>query len=131
MDDCPCGSDRPLSNCCGRYHDGEVAKTAADLMKSRYSAYVLEDERYLLDTWHPATRPESISFDPTQEWLGLDIVDTTKGGMLDTEGSVTFVARFAFGDDRRRLIENSRFVRDAGRWWYVDPVDAEIISDAD
>ncbi|MQM32004.1 MAG: hypothetical protein CRU78_16430, partial [Candidatus Accumulibacter phosphatis] len=57
---CPCGSERPYAECCGPLHDGAAAPDAAALMRSRYSAYVLAIEAYLLSTWHPSTRPTQI-----------------------------------------------------------------------
>jgi hypothetical protein len=57
---CPCGSGRPYAACCGRLHGGEPAATAEELMRSRYSAYVLGLEAYLLATWHASTRPAAL-----------------------------------------------------------------------
>jgi SEC-C motif-containing protein len=83
-------------------------------MRSRYAAYVLGDERYLLATWHPRTRPGSASSAPG--WQGLEVLDTRGGGPEDPTGEVDFVAHHAEGD----LHERSRFERRAGRWLYVD-----------
>jgi SEC-C motif-containing protein len=87
-------------------------------MRSRYSAFVLLNERYLLESWHPSARPASIGFMPGQKWLGLKIVDA------DAErdrAAVEFIARFRIGGaSAQRLHERSRFVRENGRWFYVD-----------
>ena len=61
MSACPCGSGRAYAACCGRLHSGaENAASAETLMRSRYSAYVLKLEDYLLATWHPDTRPRQL-----------------------------------------------------------------------
>src|SRR5579859_5003628 len=62
LEPCPCGSGRPYPQCCGPLHTGGAAPDAQSLMRSRYCAFVLCDERYLLATWHPSTRPGSVSF---------------------------------------------------------------------
>lgn len=88
-------------------------------MRSRYSAFVLCNERYLLDTWHPSTRPMSVSFDSKQKWLGLKIISAESTG-ADT-GEVEFIARYRIGGtSAARLHERSRFIRENGRWLYVD-----------
>lgn len=89
-------------------------------MRSRYSAFVLLDEDYLLRTHHPSTVPARLDLDPAMQWRRLDIVATSKGGPFDTEGTVVFKAYYRHGADRGVLHEASRFVREAGRWLYVD-----------
>lgn len=117
---CPCGSGRPLAECCGRFHAGEAAPDAARLMRSRYSAYVLGLEDYLLATWHPATRPASLELDapPRPQWLGLTVKSHVP---LDaSHATVEFVARYKLNGRAYRLHETSRFERVGGRWVYVD-----------
>lgn len=118
MTQCPCGSSNEYPACCGRWHAGEPAPTAEKLMRSRYAAFVLKNDPYLLDSWHPSTRPKSIEFVPDQKWLGLKIV----GGHSEGErAEVEFIARFRVGGaTAQRLHERSRFVRESGRWLYVD-----------
>ncbi|MEJ2480749.1 MAG: YchJ family protein [Acidihalobacter sp.] len=121
VDGCPCGSGRAYAQCCGRYVDGgELPDTAEQLMRSRYTAYTLAREDYLLATWHVSTRPPSLGFEPAQQWLGLKIVRTEAGGATDAEGRVAFVARSKLGGRAQRLEEDSRFVKEGGRWYYVD-----------
>jgi SEC-C motif-containing protein len=105
--------------CCGPWHEGALAPDAPILMRSRYSAYVLCNEAYLLATWHPRTRPQGISFDPKQKWLGLTVIESTEIGAASAE--VQFLARYRVGGaTATRLHERSRFVREAGRWLYLD-----------
>ena len=90
-------------------------------MRSRYSAFVLQRESYLLATWHANTRPAQVSFDTTGKWLGLEVRKSLASS--PTEAEVEFVARFKpVGASAWRLHERSRFVLQAGRWWYVDGV---------
>lgn len=89
-------------------------------MRSRYSAYALNDEAYLLVSWHPTTKPSGIDFDPALRWLGLDILGTTGGSAFHTEGTVEFRARYRHGNQPGEMHENSRFARLDGSWLYVD-----------
>ena len=125
---CPCAragtSGKPLrfSACCGQYLEGETpAPDAQTLMRSRYSAFVLQREAYLLGTWHASTRPVQVGFDTRGKWLGLALRKALANS--PTEAEVEFVARFKpAGASAWRLHERSRFVLQEGRWWYVDGV---------
>ncbi len=88
-------------------------------MRSRYSAFVLDQTDYLLASWHASTRPTALEPNPAGlKWLGLEVRRHT---LLDADhASVEFVARSRLGGRARRLHEVSRFVREAGRWFYVD-----------
>lgn len=88
-------------------------------MRSRYSAYVVGDAEYLLDTWHPSTRPKALDLDPHTRWMSLEIRSRSAGGLLDTTGTVEFVARYRADGARGEQHENSRFVRENRRWFYV------------
>lgn len=117
---CPCGSGKPLADCCGPLIAGDsVAQTAEALMRSRYTAYSLGREDYLQTTWHPATRPDGGACTPAR-WIGLTIVRTQGGGEGDSEGVVEFVARYKVAGRAHRLHETSRFVRHEGHWCYLD-----------
>jgi SEC-C motif domain protein len=121
---CPCGSAHPLSACCGRYHAGPLAgqaPTAETLMRSRYSAFVLDRLDYLLSTWHPSTRPATLApNEPGLRWLGLTV---RHHRLHDPDhAEVSFVARSKLGGRAHRLEEVSQFVREDGRWHYVTGV---------
>ena len=121
QESCPCGSGVPFQNCCGLYlRDGERAPTAEALMRSRYTAYVLEDADYLARTWHATTRPRDLALNDGTTWHGLTVISTSGGGADDTEGIVEFVAACRVGGTPGTLKEISRFVRDDGLWYYVD-----------
>ena len=87
-------------------------------MRSRYSAFAVGDTDYLLASWHPSTRPDSLELDEELRWYRLDIVDRVAGGPLDSEGIVEFEAYYR-GADRGSQRERSRFVREDGRWFYL------------
>lgn len=121
---CPCraGQTRHVlryGECCAPLHAGAAASTAEALMRSRYSAFVLEDQDYLLASWHPDTRPARIDFDRDARWLGLAIRACAAGGEQDDIGTVEFVARYRTHGRATRLHELSEFVRAQGRWCYV------------
>ncbi len=102
-------------------HSGELpAPTAEALMRSRYSAFAVGDADYLLHSWHPDTRPRRLTLDPDQRWVRLEVLGTTGGGLLHTEGTVEFRAHYQHTTHAGVLHELSRFTRTEGRWVYVD-----------
>jgi SEC-C motif-containing protein len=124
---CPCGridaKRRPIAYtaCCGAFVDHVDVALAPDaecLMRSRYSAFVHERADYLLATWHASTRPASLDFDADAKWLGLEVRDHCMTS--DHTAEVTFVARYRLPSGAVRIHERSRFVREDGRWFYVD-----------
>jgi SEC-C motif domain protein len=127
---CPCGAKdvkghaQLFDACCGvhvLHFETTPALTAEALMRSRYTAYVLELSDYLLATWHYSTRPASVEFDDAVKWLGLEVRDHVQ--MDATHAEVEFVARYRVQGRAVRMHERSRFVReinDSGRWFYVD-----------
>lgn len=119
---CPCGSGTTYEACCQRWHIGPRALQAPEpgaLMRSRYCAFVMNLTDYLLATWHADTRPVAIEPNPSgTRWLGLEIRRET---MQDVDhGTVEFVARRRLNGRADRLHEVSRFVREGGRWFYLD-----------
>ncbi len=119
---CPCGSPTGYEFCCGRLHNGQIATSAEQLMRARYSAYVLKREDFLLASWHASSRPASLDLaaqQPAPRWLGLDIRQYLD---IDENHSVVeFVARYRLGGGRaQRQHETSRFVREGGQWYYLD-----------
>ncbi|TDB78059.1 YchJ family protein [Micromonospora sp. KC723] len=118
---CPCGPGLPYADCCGPLHRGDgTAGTAEALMRSRYSAFAVGDADYLLRSWHPSTRPGRLRLDPAQRWTRLEIVDTERGGLLDSTGTVEFRAHYRQAGRPGTVDERSRFVRADGRWVYLD-----------
>jgi len=118
---CPCGLARPYGECCGAIHTGRAAApTAEALMRSRFAAFAVGDEPYLLRSWHPSTRPARLGLDPAQHWLRLEVLATEGGTVFHSEGTVEFRAYFRERGQEDVLHERSRFVRDDGAWVYLD-----------
>jgi SEC-C motif-containing protein len=122
---CLCGLPAPYQDCCGRFHRGEAkAPTAERLMRSRFSAFGVGDEAYLLRTWHPATRPRLVGLDPATRWVRLEVLQSTGGSAFHTDGAVRFRAHYLERGRVGHLEEHSRFVVLGGAWLYVGPVGA-------
>ncbi len=123
---CPCGSVKEYVGCCGQYIlDHLTAPTAVLLMRSRYTAYCLANEEYLLDTWHPSTRPESLDFnkgDAQAKWFKLTVNNIIKGAESDNEGTVEFTARYKVKGKADQLHEISQFSKVGANWYYVGGV---------
>jgi len=120
---CPCGSGLAYAVCCEPYLSGsERPQTAQQLMRSRYSAFVVRYEDYLLQTWHVSSRPEQLVLESGDNlhWLGLNIIDLEQGGADHKHGIVEFVASFKSAEGKQSLHERSRFIREAGQWFYLD-----------
>ncbi|GAA2069630.1 hypothetical protein GCM10009722_37180 [Williamsia deligens] len=91
-------------------------------MRSRFTAFALGDVDHLRASWHPTTRPDRLDLDPGTRWYRLDIESVSAGGLLDSSGEVVFRAHHRSADGRGVLSERSRFVREHGRWFYLDGV---------
>jgi SEC-C motif domain protein len=118
---CPCGSNKSYADCCGHYIDGgEIAPSAEALMRSRYSAYVLLREPYLLATWHSSTRPAALGlhYEVQPKWIGLEVKHHAQQDV--NHATVEFVARYKVSGRAQRMHEISRFVCEDGRWLYLD-----------
>lgn len=89
-------------------------------MRSRYTAYALGRAGYVSSTWHPSTRPASLTLDPAMRWTRLTILATGGGTAFDTTGTVRFTADWTTGRRKGSLTETSRFRAEGGRWFYVD-----------
>lgn len=119
MTGCPCGG-RSLDSCCGPLvEDGIPAATAEQLMRSRYTAFVLGRDDHLWRTWHPRTRPARVEAGQV-EWTGLSILGVVDGGIDDQTGVVEFEARFLGAEGPSAMRERSVFERRGGRWTYLE-----------
>ncbi|WP_277189300.1 YchJ family protein [Caballeronia sp. BR00000012568055] len=129
--ECPCGGASPVRRpnakaprydlCCARFIEGgEKPANAMELMRSRYTAYVLGNTPYLRSTWAEETCPPDLdASDTTTRWLGLDIKRHTVVDINNEE--VEFIARYKVDGRAHRLHEASRFRRNSiGNWIYID-----------
>lgn len=120
---CPCNQDRLYQDCCAPYHQHQqVAATPELLMRSRYSAFALEQQEYLVWTWHPDTCPTDLSMEHNPQWVKLEIV---RAGIHKYPrhhlGHVHFRATCQDAEGNFQLLEErSRFEKIDGHWLYVD-----------
>jgi SEC-C motif-containing protein len=122
---CPCGSAAAYQTCCGRFIEHKDApQTALELMRSRYSAHVMNELSYLKQTWHPSKRASDPhnSADQSVKWISLEVLRHAADGATAT---VEFVARYKLGGRAQRMHEISRFVREDGCWFYLDGRDPD------
>ena len=126
MEKCPCGRDLAYAECCEPLINGDqIAKTAEDLMRSRYTAHVKAKVDYIYESTYEAKRkevdrPGVKSWAEKSEWLGLEIIDTRDGGEQDTTGRVEFVAHYREKGERVRYHEIADFKKQDERWYFVD-----------
>ena len=123
---CPCGTGDPYGECCGRYHQGLPAPSAEQLMRSRYSAYVVGAIAYLQATTLPAQQ-QALDLQSMKEWsanstwLGLDVEQSQVLGGQPEHALVSFTARWHDGAGEHAQHERSAFVQHNGRWYFIDP----------
>jgi len=124
---CYCGSDKKFEDCCQPFLSGTAKPTtAAELMRSRFSAYSTVQIEYLLRSTHPSTRkfhaPHEIeNWARSNRWEKLEIVHKTAGEAKDKEGTVEFKAYFSDENGNLRIHhEISNFRKDLGKWFFVD-----------
>ncbi len=91
-------------------------------MRSRFSAFAVADEAYLLRTWHTGTRPRRLRLEPRQRWTRLTVLGSTAGGLFDQHGTVEFRAGYQLNGESGAVHENSAFARQDGAWVYFGPV---------
>jgi len=114
---CPCASERAYSDCCEPYHLGDALPDSVEaLMRSRYSAFVLADDDYLLESWHPLTCPEHLDLSDNPDWVKLEVVSSEQDG---EQGRVHFKAFYQDGKQQECLEELSEFRKANGRWYYL------------
>jgi len=122
---CSCGSDNLYGDCCAIAHKNiTLVTTAEQLMRSRYTAYVLGDIEYLMKSHHSSTCPvkekkEILKWTKSVKWLRLEVLITTKGGIDDTMGTVEFKAYFEENGVVAVIHENSKFSHENEHWVYL------------
>ena len=125
---CPCGKDQTYKKCCEKIHmNFSIAKCAEDLMRSRYTAFTLGMGQYLNDSHHKTSRNEAEK-ESIEKWaksvkfIKLEILNSTLGNKDDTNGTVEFKAYFKQGVFKRVIHENSSFIKEDGRWYYLGSI---------
>lgn len=122
---CLCGSKHQYQECCRKFINGtQTADTPEQLMRSRYCAYQIKNENYLLQTWYESTRPESLDLtEDSTDWKKLKIISTT-------DNKVHFVAYFTQDTLNNKkiyaLTEESHFIKD-NSWFYFNADDVKTV----
>lgn len=123
---CPCGTDKEFSQCCEPFITGKaLPQTAEELMRSRYTAYTIQNIDYIKQTLAPESQEDfdlqaSKDWAQNAKWMGLKILKTKKGTSEDKTGTVEFVATYNDGKDTLEHHEVSEFRKNKGRWFFVD-----------
>lgn len=120
-DSCPCCSGENFGLCCKMIIDDiSLATSPIQIMRSRFTAYVIRNENHLLRSWYIQTRPETISFPHDSIWLDLRILNHSVDTATNEKGTVSYIARFIEDGKLISLTENSNFILSNGKWYYVD-----------
>lgn len=125
---CPCGSQKTYENCCAIIHaDIAQAKTAEQLMRSRYTAFTMALGEYLVQSHHPTTRNTVNATDlstwaKSVKWMHLQVLKTNQGTEHDAEGTVEFKAHFRQGLFKKTIHEKSLFKKENNIWYYHSAV---------
>ena len=124
--DCPCGNKAFYKSCCGIAHNNiNAVQTAEQLMRSRYTAFTMANGSYLMLSHHSSTRPNKkeekamVSWAKEVSWIRLEVIESTKGDVKNTEGTVRFKAYFYENGEVAVIHENSAFKKENGQWMYV------------
>ncbi|WP_340155394.1 YchJ family metal-binding protein [uncultured Winogradskyella sp.] len=122
---CYCGNSKSYTDCCEVFHLNKgKTETAEQLMRSRYSAFVLADGDYLMATHHSSTRPIKekkaiVKWAKSVQWIRLEVLETSNGSINDVEGIVTFNAYFFEKGKVDVINEKSAFVKENNQWFYL------------
>lgn len=122
---CYCGHNKTYKECCEIFHlNNGKTKTAQQLMRSRYSAFVKANGNYLMQTHHASTRPNSekkeiVKWAKSVKWIKLEVLETTNGLEKDNECTVTFNAYFYENGKVEVIHEKSAFIKENNNWYYL------------
>jgi len=116
---CHCGSEKSFIDCCQPIiEQQQLAQNAERLMRSRFSAFKVQDNQWLSLSWDTTSRPEKVEFDEQLKWIDLRIINSK---IIDnTHSTVEFEARYIKSAKVNAIHENSRFIKRRDEWFYVD-----------
>ena len=122
---CPCGQGN-YQHCCQPLHVGQAhAESASQLMRSRYSAFALQQNVYIVQT---TALGQQASLDvgaiadwsKSNQWLKLEVLNSNE--KLDkNHAQVEFKAHYHDGKQTQIHHEISHFVQHQARWYFLDP----------
>lgn len=127
-DVCHCGSLKKYKKCCKTFHDNiTFPKTALELMKSRFTAFAIQNSKYIISTTHSRNpdftndlkswNEDIMNFSKNTNFKRLEIIDFIDG---EIESFVTFKATLFQNEDDISFCEKSRFLKVEDKWFYVD-----------
>jgi SEC-C motif-containing protein len=125
MDSCPCGSNTAYTACCGPVIEGrQPAKTAEQLMRSRYSAFVKKELKYIYTSLHPDSRADyneksTRDWAESAQWHSFEIVETKDGKADDREGKVEFIVTYTQDNVKTEHHELSTFRKEGDTWYFL------------
>jgi SEC-C motif-containing protein len=127
---CPCGSELSLTECCLPLIQGKrQARTAEELLRSRYTAFTQSAVDYILETHHSKTRgdvkrEEIEDWSKNSEWRGLKVVQVEAGKAEDTQGTIAFCATYRAksgeNTEEQEHWEQALFEKEGGQWKFLD-----------
>jgi SEC-C motif-containing protein len=122
---CPCGSLHNYSSCCEPFIDEQqLPATPEQLMRSRYSAYSLENWDYLKKTMLGKVLTHFIESENNNAnkilWLSLQVINSSQ--TTPDKGFVEFIAYYLKNNRLDSIHENSEFKRENGKWFYIDGI---------
>lgn len=129
--DCPCSSGKTFDACCEPVIRGaRKAQTAAELMRSRYSAYATAAIDWIVDSQVPegrqfTDRRATEEWSKRSTWKGLEILETRDGEVGDDEGFVEFKARYELAGEDIVHHEIASFRKEEGAWYFVDGLEVK------
>ncbi|ADG94707.1 conserved hypothetical protein [Arcobacter nitrofigilis DSM 7299] len=122
---CPCGSKKSYKNCCKIFHEGKYPQTAVELMKSRFSAFVVGNIDYIISTTHEDNieysenkskwREDLQNVISSNDFYSLEILDFIDG---KEESYVTFKVGIKQRGLDVSFTEKSKFLKIDGKWLY-------------
>jgi SEC-C motif-containing protein len=123
---CPCNSGKPFADCCGPYITGKKrAPGPEELMRSRYTAYAMQNMPYLLETLHPGQRHDydesgAKKWASESEWEGLEVVNVATGAADADSGKVEFRATYRRDGEHLVHHEIAEFRKSGDNWYFFD-----------
>ncbi|MBC7387032.1 MAG: SEC-C domain-containing protein [Cryobacterium sp.] len=125
-DTCPCLSGKPYANCCEPILNGKSKPvTAEDLLRARYSAFVVGNIDFILSSHHSKTRgevnrEEITNWSKDSKWEGLVILQKEAGEATDSTGTIVFHAKYVFDGELQNHYEKATFEKENGDWKFLD-----------
>ncbi|WP_165087929.1 YchJ family protein [Neisseria yangbaofengii] len=126
MQICPCQSQCAYADCCQPFHaQQKLPATAEELMRSRYSAYTLQNIDYIVQTTVPSQQnlldtADMLAWSRETDWQGLDVLNHVSD-IGKSHAQVEFIAHFQSEGEMQHHHELSAFVKIDGCWYFIDP----------